>query len=1118
MMPFKLQCLGPPELRGPHGDPVRFRTRKHFALLIYLSVEAPMVHRRDRLATLLWPRSSSEEARHSLATALSVLRGRFGAEAVEAGRETVRLAAGQIHTDLDDLVDGAQDEVDDAAFGPFLEDFEIGDAPDFQHWKEMQHATLVPRLRVVLAGRIEHARRHGDSRRMELVARRLQCIDELSEDAARALVEARAMAGDRIGALRVYDRWKAVLGEQLGALPAPALERIADRLRRNTWERPAPGLFVPGTPAKWNEQVFVGRGSEFAVCYGLWEQVQRREPRHLLVRGESGIGKTTLVERFGAAVALEGASVARVQCYALERELPFGMISTLVTHLLDLPGASATPPEQLAELARLVGKVRERYPALPEPRPSVGESARVLFTEAVMALVAALAEEQPVVMVVDDMHLSDATSLAVLHLMLRRIAHLPLLAILTSSSAPDAEPAGARRFVAHAETIALTPLPLGPLAESDAAALLDANLAGEAGPGPTIRRAIVAAAGGNPMVIELLLADWRRRGDGCLALSLGAMTAQATPPKREAFQRLVDALLAALDTEARAVVQLAAILGQRLNDLSMYTLVDLPVARTMRAMATLAAQRIFRDAGSELEFANEFVRSQCYVAMAAPLRRMLHGLVADRLLAADGADGPIPGLEIAWHLVRAHRLHEAVPYLLAGGRESIRRGAPHEADLALSTGLPALTGEARRTAILLLAEAQQELGRWNDSLQLLEASEEPFSESESSCRDVFRIIARRWLGYMNAEVMEDAASELCAIAMSDIDIEVRVKALAAMPALLSHTRDPRQLENLGNALNRVEGGPMEPYSRIFLLLAKSWRQYQLRNTTAARDLIDEAVRLVDETGSASSIAARVLIGSGALRSLTGLYDDAIPLLERAAGIAKKIDNNLHLSTAAVGLAVAHGRVGNACKQLEWAITATRCLGPMDFGMVALSAAYETGLGLAFSGRSAEARATIDAADARFHSSPTPWVAQAWRLMKADVLLLTGDQRRAIASGKGGTTGKYDRLLLDDFAGPYARWTALTALNSMPDNATARIQELRKSLDRYDAKDQVEILAAEAMLMTASGRDAVSTWREVENRLERLPDTIRTMMRRFGMLEETLQVPVVHRGKKVTTKR
>ena len=70
MLPFQLTVLGPPELRGPDGDPVRFRTRKHLALLIYLAVEPPVAHRRDRLAAFFWPDADLDEARHSLATAL----------------------------------------------------------------------------------------------------------------------------------------------------------------------------------------------------------------------------------------------------------------------------------------------------------------------------------------------------------------------------------------------------------------------------------------------------------------------------------------------------------------------------------------------------------------------------------------------------------------------------------------------------------------------------------------------------------------------------------------------------------------------------------------------------------------------------------------------------------------------------------------------------------------------------------------------------------------------------------------------------------------------------------------------------------------------------------------
>ena len=71
-----LRTLGPPALLGPTGDPVRFRVKKHLALLAYLAVEPTNAHRRDALADFLWPQATASEGRHSLATALSVLRAR----------------------------------------------------------------------------------------------------------------------------------------------------------------------------------------------------------------------------------------------------------------------------------------------------------------------------------------------------------------------------------------------------------------------------------------------------------------------------------------------------------------------------------------------------------------------------------------------------------------------------------------------------------------------------------------------------------------------------------------------------------------------------------------------------------------------------------------------------------------------------------------------------------------------------------------------------------------------------------------------------------------------------------------------------------------------------------
>lgn len=1101
MPPFRLTVLGPPELRSPSGDPVRFRTRKHFGLLLFLAVEPSVPHRRDRLATLLWPDVGVEEARHSLATALSVLRGKLGPGAFETSRDAVRLLLHQIVSDLDDL-ESAESPEDAAVPGTFLEEFELAGAPDFQLWKDAEQARIRPLLHHHLTMRIEQSRRCGDSRLMEALAQRLLRVDPLNEDAIRAVIEARAMAGDRIGGLRVYDRWRAKLSDELGAQPTATLDRLADRLRRRNWERPA-SASAPVPTEQWQERVFVGRAAAFRTCYEVWERVRTGTPRHVLMRGESGVGKTTLIERVATSLALEGASVARVPCYRLERELPFGVMVGLVNLLLDLPGASATPPEQLAELGRLVPRVRQRYPGLPEPMPTVGESARIAFAEGVMALIASLAEEHPVVLAVDDIHLADVTSLAVLHLILRRIESLPVMVMLSSAITLDDESPDARRFVENADSIRLVHLPLGPLTDRESADLFTALVRGGGDPGSSVRRAILAGARGNPMLLELLLADWRRRGEACLALASSAMIRHAERPPREAVRQLVEGTLAGLDAEVRSVVGLAAILGQRLNDLAIYTLVDLPVVRTMRAMAELVTQRILRDAGNHLEFANEVVRSQCYVAIPTPLRRKLHALVADRLLAQAGGGEPIPGLEIAWHLVRADRLAEAVPYLLAGGREAIRHGGPHEADLALSTGLPALTGEPRRTAILLLAEAMQELGRWGDSLRLLDEADEAFSEEELCTREVLRIIGRRWVGGLQGSDLAEASERLCEIGLLGGASEVRVRAVAALPYLLTMTRDHDCLERLRPILDAISREPLDPYDQLQLLLTEAWVADQRRDIAQARDILSHAIALIDATGTASSVAIRVLVGAGILNVEAGEYTEAIAMLTRAQALAHRIENQLHLSVVAAGLALAEGRLGNVEAQLVWATSAIEGLHPADCGIVAIAAHYERALALVFSGREQDARTTMASLRNRMTVDSPQWATQASWLLESDILLLVGNRSAAIRTARKGLSSSFGGLLLNDFAGPYARWRSLIAIEDNEiEQARVELHALTQQPDHLHAKDRVEVLGSLQRLAQAARTHQVEVSRELNARFEQLPHATQRMLRRLELFAES----------------
>ncbi|HEX5633292.1 MAG TPA: AAA family ATPase, partial [Gemmatimonadales bacterium] len=314
-----LRCLGEPALVAPTGRPVEFRTRKALGLLVFLAVE-PRPHLRETLAEMFWSRAGQSESRHSLANAISEIRRRLGRPAVETTGDRVRLRGDVLALDLERLMAGeilGDDVVPPLDVDGFLEGFELPDAVGFAHWKESRRAGLIPFIRDALVLLIDRARRTGDFPGLGRLGDRLARFDELSEDAIRARMESRAFAGDRLGALRLYEQWKVELAGQLGAAPSELLEGMATRLRRRGWERPG----AAGAPAvrteSWRDRPFVGRSNEYRSLYESWEATVRGAPCHRLVLGDSGVGKSTLVERFAAVAALEGATVVRTQCHEL---------------------------------------------------------------------------------------------------------------------------------------------------------------------------------------------------------------------------------------------------------------------------------------------------------------------------------------------------------------------------------------------------------------------------------------------------------------------------------------------------------------------------------------------------------------------------------------------------------------------------------------------------------------------------------------------------------------------------------------------------------------------------------------------------------------------------------
>ncbi|HEU5217838.1 MAG TPA: AAA family ATPase, partial [Gemmatimonadales bacterium] len=590
---FFLKTLGPPELIGADGRPLRFKVRKHLALLIYLAVDHRTMHTREALVELLWGGVDLSRGRHSLSVALSVLRSVLGAEGLKATNSQVRLARAAIALDLDLLERGAilgGDGAPDLEVDRFLPDWEIGDAPGFQHWRDRKSTEYLPVLQAAFLTLADQARRSGDVRRMLSCAARLLALDPLSEEGIRTRMQGLAMQGDRISALRSYEEWREELEHQLGAAPSESLAGLAARLRRPTM---APAFerecFTP-RPDPWADRRFVGRAAEYRELVNAWESTLQFDTRHILLTGESGIGKSTLAMRFGSSVALEGAAVARIQCFELEQRIPFGMIGALIATLLESPGAVATAPESLAEIGRVVPRVAERFPSLPPPRRAEGETARIHFAEGTFALFDSIMDEQPLLLIVDDYPRSDEASLSVLHMLLRRAGTDRLMVVLTARPPESGESTQIRRIREGLSYLPLRQIALSPLTEAESDSMLGALLekSGKEAAAP-IRRAIVDAGRGNPMALDLLSQDWVVHGEAALAISLPAMSHDMPASALEAvgYDRLIERMLPDLAPRTRTALQLAAILGPRLNDLDCFDIASLTPAQTLAAMTEL---------------------------------------------------------------------------------------------------------------------------------------------------------------------------------------------------------------------------------------------------------------------------------------------------------------------------------------------------------------------------------------------------------------------------------------------------------------------------------------------------------------------------------------------------
>ena len=426
--------------------------------------------------------------------------------------------------------------------------------------------------------------------------------------------------------------------------------------------------------------MLLGRDSECAAIERLLDAARTSRSGALVVRGEAGIGKSALLAHAlahaGGMRVLTGAGVEA------ESELPFAGLHQLLWPILD--HADALPDVQSHALRGAFGLSADRV------------EDRFLVSVAVLGLLTAAADAQPLLCVVDDAHWLDGASADALVFVARRLQADPI-AVLIGAREGDA-----RSFEGHG----LPELRVAGLRGTEAAALLDGALPA------VVRDELVSVTGGNPLALLELpaaLTDDERSGRAPLRLDL---------PLNERIERAFMARVAPLADDARGMLLLAA--ADDSGDVGTLLRAAEGVGVGPGALDAVERAGLLVTEGPRLRFRHPLLRSAVYHAAGFAERRAAHEALAAAL--GDDADAD----RRAWHRAAAATApdDEAAEALALTADHAASRGGHAAAARALERAAELDSDPQRRARRRVAAAASSALaGRVGHAVALLDRAE-----------------------------------------------------------------------------------------------------------------------------------------------------------------------------------------------------------------------------------------------------------------------------------------------------------------------------------------------------------------------------------------------------------
>jgi DNA-binding CsgD family transcriptional regulator len=377
---------------------------------------------------------------------------------------------------------------------------------------------------------------------------------------------------------------------------------------------------------------FQGRTSELAKLDRLLVNARHGRSEVLVIRGHAGVGKTVLLRYAGGQAA--GFRVGQIAGVESEMELPFAGLHQLCGPML--AHLDALPDPQQAALRVAFGLSSDDAPD------------RFLVALAALSLLAEVAEEQPLLCLVDDAQWLDAASRQVLGFVARRLLAEPVAVVLAVREPTD-----------ERELVGLPEMTLTGLADDDARGLLEAVVPGSLD--ARVRDRIVSETRGNPLALLEL-----SRSVGPAQLAGGF----ALPDAGNVVDRIEDQYrqrIAALPDATRRVMLLAA--ADPVGDATLVWRAAEMLGLEREAVEPASTEQLL-EIGARVRFRHPLVRSAVYRAASASDRRAVHGALAS---ATDPETDPD---RRAWHRAHAETApdEDVAAELIASASRAQRRG------------------------------------------------------------------------------------------------------------------------------------------------------------------------------------------------------------------------------------------------------------------------------------------------------------------------------------------------------------------------------------------------------------------------------------------------------------